>query len=164
MINEDKRERRRRLRHVLADGARRHPKPELQQQLVCDPLLAPSRVVTRHPSNQLLEFGRYRTPTSSGLTAPEKAEAPAVPGDEGPGPYNNQSISPIEPAAEQHQREPRRIVGTPGLNLALLIEGELLAQKQILGRERSPGAQAETRKLEQITQNPQPTQPCPHRA
>jgi hypothetical protein len=40
-----------------------------------------------------------------------------------------------------------RIVGTPGLDLTLLIECELLTQEQILSRERSSGAQAEAQKV-----------------
>jgi hypothetical protein len=38
--------------------------------------------------------------------------------------------------------------------LALLIESKLLTQEQILGRERSSGAQAETQKVDYITQDP----------
>ena len=74
-----------------------------------------------------------------------------MPGDEGPGPHDGQSVLPIEPAAEQHQRQTGRIVGTSGLDLALLIERQLLAQEQILGRKRGSGAQAETQKVDQIT-------------
>jgi 3-hydroxy-3-methylglutaryl CoA synthase len=36
--------------------------------------------------------------------------------------------------------------GAPGLDLALLIERQLLAQEQILGCQRGSGAQAETQK------------------
>ena len=54
----------------------------------------------------------------------------------------------IEPAAVQYQSQARRIVGTSGLDPALLIEGQLLAQEQILGLERSSGTQAETQKVD----------------
>jgi len=82
----------------------------------------------------MLELDRDRPPASCGLPAPEEAKALAMPSYEGPGPDDGQSVTPIEPTAEQHQRQARRIVGTSGLDLALLIERELLAQKQILGR------------------------------
>ena len=138
----------RQLRHVLPDCARRHAQTELQQQLVCDPLLALRGVLARNLSNHILKRGWDRSPASFGLPAPEKAEALAVPGDQGLGPHHGQSIAPIEPAAEQYQNQARRIVGASGLNRALLIERQLLAQEQILGRERSSGAQAETQKVD----------------
>src|SRR5271156_5513705 len=150
------------LRHVLPNCARRNTQTEFQQQFVGDPLLTPRWVVTRHLANQLPEFSRDRPPASFGLPAPEEAEALAVPGDQGPGPHHNQSVSPIEPAAQQHQSETRRIVGSAGLDLALLIERELLAQEQILGRQRGSGVQAETQKVDYITKDPEPTQPCAH--
>jgi hypothetical protein len=90
-----------------------------------------------------------------------------VPGDEGRRPHDGQGLPPIEPAAEQHQRQASRIVGPARLDLALLIECvecELLTQEQILGRERSSGAQAETQKVDQITQDRQSNQPCAHNA
>jgi len=64
-----------------------------------------------------------------------------VPGDEGPGPHEGQCVLPVKPATQQHQRQPGQIVGTPGLDFALLIECQLLAQEQILGRQRGSGAQ-----------------------
>jgi hypothetical protein len=133
-------QRRRRLQHVLPDGARRQPKAELQQQLVRDPFLAPRWVLACHSSNQTLQLDKDWPPTSCGLSAPQEAEALTVPIDQRPGPHNNQSVSPIKPAAEQHQGQAGRIVGTSGLALAFLRESELLAQKQIFGSERSPGA------------------------
>ena len=69
-------------------------------------------------------------------------------GSQGLGPHHGQSIVPIESAAEQYQSQARRIVGTSGLDRALLIERQLFAQEQILGRERSSGAQAETQKVD----------------
>lgn len=96
-------------------------------------------------------------PASRVLPTPEETEALAVPTDQGLKPHNHQSNSPIEPAAEQHQRQAGRIVGTSGLDLALLIERQLLAQEQILRRERGSGAQNQTQKADQIAQYPQPT-------
>jgi hypothetical protein len=96
----------------------------------------------------MLERHRDWSAACFGLPAPKEAKALAVPGDEGPGPHYNQSVSPIEPAAEQHQGQARGIVGTSGLDLALLVERELLAQEQILGCERGSGPQAETEKLD----------------
>src|ERR1019366_6159530 len=88
-----------------------HAQAELQQQFVRDPLLAPSGVLARHFTNQMLERGWDRWPASFGLPAPEKAEALTVPGDEGPGPHEGQCVSPIEPTAESHPRPAGRVVG-----------------------------------------------------
>jgi len=85
---------------------------------------------------------------------PEELESFTVPGDQGFGLHHDQSVTPIEPAAQQHQRQAGRIVSTSRLDLAFLIKGELLAQEQILGCERASGAQAETHKVEKISQDP----------
>jgi hypothetical protein len=47
-----------------------------------------------------------------------------------------------------------RIVSTPRVDLAFLTKSELLAQEQILGCERASGAQAETHKVDNISQDP----------
>jgi hypothetical protein len=47
-----------------------------------------------------------------------------------------------------------RIVCPSRFDLAFLIKGELLAQEQILGCERGSGAQAETHKVDKISQDP----------
>jgi hypothetical protein len=75
------------------------------------------------------KLGRDRAPAGLGLPAPEKAEALAVPSHKSIGLHDRQSASPVEPTAEQHQREPGRIVGASGLDFTLLIERELLAQE-----------------------------------
>src|SRR6516225_11621625 len=49
---------------------------EFQQQFICDPLLAPSRVVTRPLPNQMLKFGGNRPPASFALPAPEGGGSP----------------------------------------------------------------------------------------
>src|SRR5271167_4965226 len=72
----------------------------------------------------MLKFERDWPPASFGLPAPEEAEALAVPGNQGLGPHDDQSVAPIERAAEQNQRQAGQIVGTSGLDLALLIERE----------------------------------------
>src|SRR5258708_21050994 len=41
----------------------------------------------------------------------------AVPGDKGLRAHDNQSVSPIEPATQHHQRQASRIVCTPRLDL-----------------------------------------------
>jgi hypothetical protein len=52
------------------------------------------------------------------------------------------AFSPIEPAAELHQR----IVDPPWPDSAFLTEGELFAQEEILGFERVFGSKASVRK------------------
>jgi hypothetical protein len=97
--------------------------------------------------NLTLQLDRNWPPASLGFPVPEQAETLALPSDEGPWLHYDQSVAPIEPAAEQHQCQPGRIVSTSGFDPAFLIERQLLAQEQILRRMRGSRAQAETQKV-----------------
>src|SRR5208282_4566154 len=87
----------RRLRQILSDRARRHAKTEFQQQLVCDSLLAPRRVLARQPANQMLEVRWNPLPAGLAFPTPKKLEALAMPADKGFGRHDRQSVSPVEP-------------------------------------------------------------------
>ena len=80
-----------------------------------------------------------RNPWSAGLAfpTPEKLETVAVPTDESFGCNDGQGVSPIKPATEPHQRQARWTVDPSRPDFALLIEPELFAQEEILGRERA---------------------------
>ena len=66
-------------------------------------------------------------PARRRLPAPEEAEALAVPVDEGAGSHDGECISPVSGAS---------VCRHAGLDLALLVKGELLSQEQILARQR----------------------------
>src|SRR5262249_8590307 len=66
--------------------------------------------------------------------------------------------APVEPARQPEKGEAGHLGSTLGLDLAFLIQGQLLTQKEILRRECRRAAQTEAQKLQAITQE------CPKRA
>src|SRR5271163_2412906 len=130
----------RRLGHKFPDGARRHAQAEFHQQLVGDSLLAPTRILARHRSDQTLEIGRNPRPASLALLTPEQLRAPTLPTDEGSGRHQRQRTAPIEPTAEQYQGHLCWRGSSAGFDFAFLIEPELFAQEQIFRRERAFGS------------------------
>ena len=60
--------------------------------------------------------------------------------DEGLGRHDSQCALPIEPAAEPQKSQAGWRGGPSGLHFALLVERELFAQEEILGRERAFGS------------------------
>src|ERR1017187_7864584 len=95
----------RRLGQIFSDGARRHAQAEFHQQLVGDSLLAPGGILARHRADQTLEVGRNPRPARLALLTPEELEALALPTDEGSGRHHRQRAAPIEPTAEQYERQ-----------------------------------------------------------
>src|SRR5208282_3153807 len=130
----------RRFGQIFPDGARRYAQAEFHQQLVCDPLLAPGRILARHHADQTLEVGRNPRPASLALVTPEQLGALALPTDEGSGRHHRQCAAPIKPTAEQYQGHLCWRRSSAGFDFAFLIEPELFAQEQILRRERAFGS------------------------
>ena len=62
---------RRSLRRVLAHCPRRDPYPQLDQQLIGDPLFAPQRVLGDHSTNQRAQFCWNRRSTKFALESPK---------------------------------------------------------------------------------------------
>jgi hypothetical protein len=60
-----------------------------------------------------------------------------MPADQGCGLDNQNSGSPIKEARPEDQPKPSRARKSPWLDLALLIERQLFAKKQILGNQSS---------------------------
>jgi len=106
----------------------------------------------------MLELQRNPWPARLAFPTPEQLEALAVPMDEGSRRHDGQSAAPIETAAEPQQGQARRLGGPAGLDSALLVDGELLAQEEILRCKRAPGTQTEDQKAEQIAKQVQPEQ------
>jgi hypothetical protein len=59
-----------------------------------------------------------------------------MPAEQGRWLHNDESLSPVEPTAEPSEGETGGSGSTPGYDVALLIESELFAEKEILRRER----------------------------
>jgi hypothetical protein len=57
--------------------------------------------------------------------------------------HDRQRLTPVEPAPEPDQGEAGGIRGAPWRDIALLIEGELFAQKEVFCSERRGRAQTE---------------------
>ena len=66
--------------------------------------------------------------------------------------YNDEGLSPVEPSAEPRQGETGGIGSTSRCDVALLIECQLFAEKEILRRECCREAQAEAQELQAIAQ------------
>jgi hypothetical protein len=49
--------------------------------------------------------------------------------------HDQQQLTPGEKARQAGQDDPRRIIGASRLDLSLLVQRQLFAQEQILGRE-----------------------------
>jgi hypothetical protein len=75
-----------------------------------------------------------------------------MPAEQGGWLHNDESLSPVEPKAEPSQGETSGIGGTPRCDVALLIECQLFAEKEILRRECSRKAQTEAQELQAIAQ------------
>lgn len=61
-----------------------------------------------------------------------------MPADQRCGLNNQKSGSPNKETRPEDQPKPSRIRQSPWLDLALLVEGQLLAKKQVLGNQSSP--------------------------
>jgi hypothetical protein len=133
----------------LGDGAciderseKRDHGTELQPKLGRDPLLAPRAVGAGPISDQALEIDRNPRPTAaSRLRAPEETIPVTVPANERVRAYDRQHLPAGDKSRQQHDRDPRRVVRALRPHRPLNVEGELLAQEQILSSELGTGAE-----------------------
>jgi len=75
-----------------------------------------------------------------------------MPAEQGGWLHNDEGLAPVELTDEPGQGEPGGIGGTPRRDVALLIERQLLAEKEILRRERRRETQTEAQELQAIAQ------------
>jgi len=75
-----------------------------------------------------------------------------MPAEQGGWLHNDEGLAPVELTAEPGQGESGGIGGTPRRDVALLIERQLLAEKEILRRERRRETQTEAQELQAIAQ------------
>jgi hypothetical protein len=64
-------------------------------------------------------------------------------------------LTPVEPAPQPDEGEAGGIGGTPGLDLTLLVQGELFAQKEIFCYQGSRWTQTQEQEARSITQKHQ---------
>src|SRR5882757_6847974 len=83
---------------ILVHGPGRHLNPELQQQLIGNPLLTPRRILIRNPTDQCLQLSGNRRSAGTGLEAPEQLPSRSVPTDQGLRTNDNQGIPPVKPS------------------------------------------------------------------
>ena len=99
-------------------------------------------------------------PPGLAFPTPEQLDTLAVPASEGPGPHDGQCVSPVTPATKQDQRQTSWIIDSSRPNFTFLIERELFAQEQILGRQRGLRSEAEGHQVEEIAKIKMPDLNC----
>ena len=114
---------------------------------------APERIRCDHSTNQALDLGIEGRATSgwaAGEPSPVLAEAVALPAQDSVGRDDDQSLSPSGP--DSGQPDPQQAIRRPELRAAYrsLVNGELLAQGEILERDVSVAADKEGKEPEQV--------------
>ena len=66
--------------------------------------------------------------------------------------HNDQRLPPVEPARKPDQGETGSIRGTPRFDVALLVEGKLFPQKEVLRCQHRSWTQAEAQETDDIDQ------------
>ena len=120
------------LGQIFAHGPGRHLQAELQQQLIGDPFLAPRWVLPGHPTDKRLQVRRHRRSSRTWMSTARTGEPLAMPAGQGRRLNNGQRPPPVEPAGEPDQSHPGGIGGSSWFDVALLIQGQLLTQKEVL--------------------------------
>ena len=122
---------------VRSNRPRRNADAKLQPELIGDALFAPGRIVKHHSRDHLLKLGRQpRTTDATRLPLPKQSERVAMPTDQRCRLNNEKSGFPLKEARPEDQRQASRIRKSSWPDLVLLVEGQLLAKKQILGNQR----------------------------
>lgn len=115
-----------------------------------DAALPPGRILLGHLGNQFANIPRQKRPSRSRFPAPEQLKPPAMPPNQGLRLNDGQRLFPVQPTRPEHQCDPRRIGQSTGFHFTLLVESQLLTQKQILGNERTPGTYGCFQKTEEV--------------
>lgn len=123
-------------RNISPHTSGRDVDPQFEQRLRCDPFLAPGWIIPDHVGNDSPQLGRNPGATATiRFPPPEQPEALPMPADECLRLNDDEGISPGEQPRQPSQDQPRCILGSSWLGLALDEERQLPAQEQILGLE-----------------------------
>ena len=99
----------------------------------------------RHAANQDSEILRQGWPSDRpGLPAPEQPKSLALPSDQSIRFDVDQGVTPGKEPAERGHEPAGGIIRAPRSHLALLVQGELLAEEQVFGSQLSPGSEPNT--------------------
>jgi len=137
---------------IPSDRARRDRQPELQEQFIRDPLLAPGRVCPCHGHDQPPQVDRNRWPAGPGLPPPEEPPALAVPPNERVRLDDCEHRAPVKQSGQQDERDSRGRVGPPRLRAPLLVQRQLFAQEQVFRRQMHSGHRPQPGKRDEVTQ------------
>ena len=85
-----------------------------------------------------------------GLPAPEQAESLTMPAEECCGLHNGEGLAPITTAREPDQGQTGSISGASGLDMALLVQGELFAQEEVFRGKYRSWTQTESQETDDI--------------
>jgi hypothetical protein len=109
---------------------------ELELQFGGNPLFAPRRIRASDGRNQLLHIDRQsRAPQRARPPSPEEAVALTMPSDERFRFDDGERRFPINEPGEQDEGDSCRVTGSVGPDSTLRVEGKLLPQKEVLGRQ-----------------------------
>jgi hypothetical protein len=114
----------------------------------------PRRILCGHLAEESAQVhGDLRSAYRPGFPAPDETESCAVPAEEGIGLDVHQGAAPREHAPENDYNQPRGIVVAVWLDLALLEQGELFAQEEVLGCECTARPGNEHQEMDEITRD-----------
>src|SRR5262245_36161466 len=100
--------------HIPTNRAGRNLNSDLQQELIGDPFLSPSRIVRCHLDNQLLEIDRNSgTTTRPRLPPPEPSESLSMPADQRIRLDDTEDSTPVEQSGKVDECEADRIGSPP---------------------------------------------------
>ena len=121
---------------VRSSRPRRNADAELQPEFIGDVLFTPGRIVMNHSRDHLLKLGRQPgTTDATRLPLPRQSEHLAMPTDQRGRLNNQKSGFPLKEARPEDQGKASRIRQSSWPDLVFLVEGQLLAKKQILGNQ-----------------------------
>ena len=116
--------------HVAAHRPWRNSDSDFQQQFISDSLLAPSRIVEGHFSDEFPNIGGYlRSTARSRFPFPKQTEALPVPTNQGVGFDGDQGVSPIKPVGESGESESDRIGSPSWFDFSFDKKAQLFSEK-----------------------------------
>ena len=98
---------------------------------MCDPFLAPRRMVASHATEERLPCRRTWRSSGTRWPSPQQAQPMPVPANTGRRLYNGPDMTPIEPTAEPDQNHAGGMSGAFRCDVACLIPRQGFAQEEV---------------------------------